>query len=67
MRKELFEIVESIKKYGDRNIYYMDGLKLYGEEFFKYMPDGIHPYAEGKEPFAEQFIKEVFNKLPKEV
>ncbi|HBM79234.1 MAG TPA: hypothetical protein DD426_00110 [Clostridiaceae bacterium] len=64
MRENLYNVVESCKKYGDRNIYYVDGLRIFGQDELKYLPDGLHPNAEGQEVFADKFIKEVFESFP---
>lgn len=64
MRESLCKIVESCKKYGDRNIYYVDGLKIFGPEELKFMPDELHPNSEGQQVMADHFIKEVFEIFP---
>ena len=64
IRASICGIVESCKKYGDQNIYYIDGLKIFGPDELKYMPDELHPNNEGQQVMAEHFIKEVFEKFP---
>jgi len=64
MRNILSDIVASCKKYGDNNIYYVDGLKVFGPEEIKYLPDEVHPDAEGQFILADHFIKEVFWRFP---
>lgn len=64
MRNILSDIVASCKKYGDNNIYYVDGLKIFGPEEIKYLPDELHPNAEGQFILADHFVKEVFWKFP---
>lgn len=56
-------IVKSCTKYGDSNIYYVDGLKVFGYDEVKYMPDKLHPNTEGQLVLAENFIKEVFGRF----
>ena len=60
MRVEVREAVESFRQRGDANIYYVDGLKLFGEELAHLLPDNLHPDAEGYRRMGENFIKEVF-------
>ena len=65
MREVLEEIVDIYRKYDDRNIYYCDGLKLFGEkESNTNMPDRLHPDADGQYIMADHFIKNVFEKFP---
>ncbi|MGE8079873.1 SGNH/GDSL hydrolase family protein [Peribacillus loiseleuriae] len=54
-RKEIVQVIETLKKYGDQNLYYLDGLEMFGEEYEKYMPDGLHPNAEGDKILAVRF------------
>ena len=64
MRECHAKIVEICKQYGDRNIYYVDGLKIFGPEELKYLPDELHPNTAGQPVLAERFIYEVFNRFP---
>jgi hypothetical protein len=65
MRDSVKRAVESFQKRGDKNIYYVDGLKIFGPELTEYLPDELHPDAKGMEFMAENFIDEVFNKRVK--
>ena len=60
MRVEVAEAVESFKRRGDENIYYIDGLKLFDASLAEYLPDNLHPDATGYEIMGENFLKEVF-------
>ncbi len=60
MRVEVQEAVESFKKRGDENIYYVDGLKLFDESLAAYLPDNLHPDARGYQLMGQNFLKEVF-------
>ncbi|MFA6717337.1 MAG: SGNH/GDSL hydrolase family protein [Victivallaceae bacterium] len=62
MRNDVKKAVESFRKRGDENIYYVDGLKVFGPELGEYLPDELHPDARGMELMAENFIDEVFKK-----
>lgn len=64
MRCILADIVESCKKYGDRNIYYGDGLKVFGLSEAGYLHDELHPVAAGEYPLSDNIIKEVFSRFP---
>jgi hypothetical protein len=55
MRSQISEIVEIFKKRGDRNLHYIDGLKLLGPELSHLQPDKIHPDGEGNLRMAENF------------
>jgi len=63
MRAYVSEAAEIFRFYGDKNIYYADGLKVFGPDELKYMPDQLHPNAEGQPVFAENFEKTVL-KIP---
>ena len=60
MRSYVSEATEIFRFYGDKNIYYSDGLKIFGPENAEYMPDDLHPNAEGQPVLAENFEREVF-------
>ena len=60
MRVEVADAVESFHSRGDKNIYYVDGLKLFDASLARYLPDGLHPDAEGYRRMGENFLKEVF-------
>jgi GDSL-like Lipase/Acylhydrolase family/SsfX3, N-terminal domain len=62
MRDTVKRAVESFQKRGDKNIYYVDGLKICGPELIDYLPDELHPDAKGMEFMAENFMNEVFKK-----
>lgn len=62
MRDAVKRAVESFQKRGDKNIYYVDGLKIFGPELIEYLPDELHPDAKGMEFMAENFMNEVFKK-----
>ncbi len=62
MRDAVKRAVESFQKRGDKNIYYVDGLKIFGAELINYLPDELHPNGKGMEFLAENFMNEVFKK-----
>lgn len=64
MRAELRRVVQVLREYGDDNLYYVDGLTIYGKEEVSYLPDGLHPNESGQDILAEHFIQQVFESLP---
>ncbi len=66
MRQILADIVSSFQKYGDENIYYVDGLSIFGPAQFQYLPDKLHPNAEGQFALADNFRHQVIAKLRRE-
>ena len=60
MREEITKAVEAFKRRGDKNIYYVDGLKLFGPDLADHLPDQLHPDAEGYKILGENFLHEVF-------
>ncbi len=63
MRQALADIVSSFKKYGDTNIHYVDGLSIFGPAQVGYLPDKLHPDAEGQFPLADNVMHHVIAKL----
>jgi hypothetical protein len=57
MREQIAEAVAKLQGCGDGNLFYIDGLDLMGEQFDGYMPDHLHPNAEGYRIMAERFMK----------
>jgi hypothetical protein len=45
MRGEVAGAVELLRAHGDRNIHYVDGLRLFGPELAERLPDELHPDA----------------------
>jgi hypothetical protein len=64
MRVALEGIVDIFKSYGDRNIYYLSGLQILGQDNKHHMPDNLHPDAEAQYIIADNFISKVFYKMP---
>lgn len=63
MREILSQLVETYRSNGDENLYYIDGLSLFGEKEACYLPDELHPNKEGQPVLAEHFMREI-KKLP---
>ncbi|MEK5440832.1 MULTISPECIES: SGNH/GDSL hydrolase family protein [unclassified Fredinandcohnia] len=64
VRAEIVQVVNMLIRHGDQNIYYIDGLKLFGEEYEKYMPDGLHPNGEGDKIMAVRFQQLIEKHVP---
>lgn len=62
MREEMSRIYKIFHNRGDRNVFYIDGMKIFGPELNDYLPDGLHPDSEGIKLMGYNFIRE-FNAL----
>lgn len=60
MRAEIRAAVESFQRRGDRQLFYVDGRRLFGEDLEHLLSDGLHPTAEGYRKLGENFAREVF-------
>lgn len=65
MREELEDAVDRIKRVkGDDNLYYFDGLTLFGEDLVDdYLPDNLHPNGDGYEIMGQNAAKQILSKL----
>ncbi len=63
MRENILEAVQIFEKYGDKNIYYHDGLKLFGPEQVHTMPDEVHPDPQGIHLLAQRYAEQVMPRL----
>lgn len=59
MREEIARAVNIIKNRGDMNIYYINGLNLFGSNYVHFLPDDVHPDAEGYKVIAKKFLSQV--------
>lgn len=64
VRSEIRQVVDMLEQHGDQNIYYLDGLEMFGEEFETYMPDGLHPNGEGDKIMAVRFQQLIDAQVP---
>ncbi len=60
MRSVLEGVVQLFRKHGDSSIYYINGLDLFGPEDLQYLPDGLHPDANGQEVLSKRFRNQLF-------
>lgn len=47
MREALHEAVEVLRRRGDQNVFYVDGLEIFGPEEAHLLPDQLHPNTQG--------------------
>ncbi|MEK3888603.1 SGNH/GDSL hydrolase family protein [Bacillus sp. FSL K6-3431] len=47
MREEVEEVVNIFRRNGDNHIFYLNGLDILGAEHARFLPDHLHPNAEG--------------------
>jgi lysophospholipase L1-like esterase len=52
---------EIVQRREDANLFYLNGLELFGETDFYLAPDGLHPNAEGYRLIGERFAEMVSN------
>ncbi len=66
MRSILADVVATFQQYGDRNIHYVNGLSIFGTNDLQYLPDELHPDAEGQfvvaDNFTQHVVREIFSK-----
>ena len=61
IRKILSRIVASRQKAGDGNLYYLDGLELFGAKDAEDLPDDLHPNGAGYIRMGQRFNDLVFS------
>ena len=60
IRKILAKLVAQRQQAGDANLYYLDGLALFGHEDAADLPDDLHPNGAGYVRMGERFYQQVF-------
>jgi len=63
MRVEVTAAVRTLEAHGDRHIFYVDGLEVFGHEHANLLPDALHPSAEGYKVLAANFLRVVGPRL----
>ena len=59
--REIIEgIVETRRQQGDSQLFYLDGLRLFGPHDIDELPDGLHPSATGYVRLGQRFARSVF-------
>jgi len=54
---------ERLRDAGDKNLFYVNGLNVMGENETSHLPDDLHPDAEGYRVMARNFEREVFARM----
>ncbi|NMO95758.1 GDSL family lipase [Paenibacillus lemnae] len=67
MREQIKQAVDILHGQGDSQLFYIDGLTIFGERDACHMPDQLHPDAEGYGIMAERVISQLekLNVTPK--
>lgn len=63
MREHVAQAVDLLREAGDSNIFYFDGLDLFGENEREHLPDDLHPNGDGYEILGTHFAEIVLNTL----
>jgi lysophospholipase L1-like esterase len=63
MREDVAEAVAILQQRGDKALTYVSGADLFGEAYKGYLPDELHPNAEGYKLLAERFSQQVVQSL----
>ena len=64
MRAEVRAAVETLREYGDTNVSYLDGREILGADLARYLPDDLHPDAEGYRVMGERMAVHLGHFLP---
>lgn len=59
MRSEVEAAVDALKSCGDDNVHYFSGLDIFGPELNEFLPDQLHPNAEGYKRMGANFVTTV--------
>ena len=57
MREEAASAVAALRGHGDRNVHYVNGLDVFGEDLGELLPDDVHPNAEGYKVMGRNFLE----------
>jgi hypothetical protein len=63
MREEVAAAVDALQSRGDKNIYYISGLEIFGPEHAHLLPDQLHPNAEGYKLMGRNFLERVIPRV----
>ena len=63
-RSEIYEAYQLLRSHGDTSLYYLNGLDVLDESYADYLPDLLHPNAEGYKIMAERFERALRNTVP---
>ncbi|HHT27713.1 MAG TPA: GDSL family lipase [Firmicutes bacterium] len=63
MRAEILSAVSKLQEMGDANLYYVDGLRIFGAEHKEFLADKLHPNADGYCLMADNYERVVMEGL----
>ena len=63
MREEVQAAAEALQAHGDKQVHYVDGLTVFGEDCVHLLPDNLHPDAEGYRVMGKNFTTVVAEKF----
>lgn len=63
MREEVERAVSTLRAHGDRHVYYVNGLDVFGPDLGHLLPDELHPNAEGYRTLGRNFLRVVAEPL----
>jgi hypothetical protein len=63
MREEIQEAVAILRQRGDEALTYVSGLELFGGQYVDYLPDNLHPNAEGYKILASNFDEKIVKSI----
>ena len=63
MREEVQAAAQALQAHGDKQVYYVDGLSVFGADHAHLLPDDLHPDAEGYRVMGKNFTTVVAEKF----
>lgn len=63
MREEVQAAAEALQAHGDKQVHYVDGLRVFGADYVHLLPDDLHPDAEGYRVMGKNFTTVVAKKF----
>ena len=63
MREQVAEATENLKSHNDHNLFYFDGQTIFSADLVQYLPDELHPDAEGYKFLAQNFQQQVIKTI----
>lgn len=63
MREEVQAAAEALQAHGDKQVYYVDGLSVFGADSVHLLPDDLHPDAKGYRVMGKNFVAQVAEKF----
>jgi hypothetical protein len=63
MREQIESTIKQLQARGDDQLHYVHGLELFDDTLAEYLPDDLHPNAEGYAILAKRFEERIVKKL----